>query len=189
MKHIEPGTLFEAPLPNGKFACGYVNFDNGQFLLMNIFDFMSDQPGAFDDAVDQPIKIRDLLEERSRFMRRKDMVENGWLWHLKRGRMAPEVLPPKYDFISGSSTISNIYTDEIVGPSTPDSEIRYPSWGIEHTSFLGLFVQGQFEEKAVVLIDRVKKGGVVVQDARFELRPNSDLGGLEPYEFHSLADY
>lgn len=188
MKIIEPGTMFEAPLPNGRFAYGYVSFDNDKFLLLNIFDHLSTQQNDFDAAVKKPINIRDLLEERSRFMRMKGVVENGWLWYLKRRKMAPEILAPKYDFIAGSSTVSNIYTEEIIGPVTPADEIRYPSWSLEHTSFLGLFVQGRLEGKSVVLIDRVKVDGVVIEPARFELRPDTAFDGLEPYEFHSLAD-
>lgn len=115
MKPIEKGTCFVIPFDEKQFGFGYVTFAT-QFLVVNVFDFLSDDEKELETAFGKPLIKRDWITDWVVFMTFKNSQFPKW--KLKRNRIVPEILPPKQPNVIYANRVFNFETGETGRPAT-----------------------------------------------------------------------
>ncbi len=145
MKKIELGTCFSIPLDDNQYGFGYVNYE-GQFLMVNIFDFISRNQKDVKLALEKPLLVTDWLIDWVVFYApRKKLINNMYpAWKLHRNIIYPDYIPPQTPFVifGGHDNLRcfNFYTGE-QHPATKHEIKTYPRMITHHSDYYGAYIR------------------------------------------------
>lgn len=160
MKKLDAGTCFYIPLNNGEFGFGYIVYDN-QFLIVNIFDFKSDNYKDISTAFGRPLLIEGWLIDIVVFAKIKSATFPKW--ELLRKVIYDNPKHPEnpiviYGLPSRLKRLNYITGD--IADGTSDDVNEYPRFITRHCDYYSTFV-------------RLKISGAIFDDLWFDEASNS----------------
>lgn len=154
VKSLERGQKFLVPLPDGKFAPGYVVLDGNLFTLVNIYANLQIDRTEPMDFPDDQIIFRDWLIGDHVFSRSKRVMEYPWV--LFRSKFVSEPDAPHIDGIifgeKGHEKVKGFETGQVVrDPATQEDLKNLPRHGIKEAEYYSLSVEAKLKGKIVKL--------------------------------------
>lgn len=145
MKKIELGTCFSVPFDDGSFAFGYVIHD-GKFLLVNIFDFKSNNEGDILLALKSPYLVKDWLIDAVVFSSTGRRLYKKWKLHRKIIFDSP-VTPSEPFVVFGDDNNYKLlnYLTEEVRPASDNDVGKYQKFITWHSSYYTAFLIYKFQ--------------------------------------------